>query len=158
MTNQRRPWWYSGEESEPEDSVGPGAGEGGGVSDDGAPVAGTAGAGAGESGGVEDEPQEEPQEEPIASVPLDWGQLISGAFRMVDWATNTVMAPHAEHEDPADHPQCVVCRGILLVNAQRPGGPEVEEEEESVASAGSADVPARGGITWIPIRDSAEAP
>lgn len=70
---------------------------------------------------------------------LDWGALIGGAQRMIDWATERVMAPHADHVDPADHPDCVVCRTILLVGERRDDRPKPERH----------DAPT---ITWIPIR------
>lgn len=88
----------------------------------------------------------------------DWTALLSGAARVVDWATSTVMAPHADHTDPHEHPQCVVCRTITLVGD--PGG--------LMGSGGSgggsaADAPATGtatdaplpapAIQWIPIAD-----
>ena len=46
---------------------------------------------------------------------MDWMALVAGAARMVDWATERVMAPHAEHVDPAEHPDCMVCRTVTLV-------------------------------------------
>ncbi|MDI1288986.1 MAG: hypothetical protein PSX37_03420, partial [bacterium] len=50
---------------------------------------------------------EEPESKPDGpSLPnLDWSSLASGAQRLVDWATDKVMAPHAEHSDPREHPQ-----------------------------------------------------
>jgi hypothetical protein len=34
---------------------------------------------------------------------------------MVDWATERVMAPHAEHADPREHPDCVLCRTMTVL-------------------------------------------
>jgi hypothetical protein len=73
---------------------------------------------------------------------LDWSTLIAGAQRMVDWATDRVMAPHAEHEDPAAHPDCVVCRTIVLVGDSGSGPAEPAAPPTSAPS-----------ITWIPVRD-----
>lgn len=81
----------------------------------------------------------------------DWTALLSGAARMVDWATSAVMAPHAEHDDPAEHPTCVVCRTITLVGDPGglvPGG--------SGAPTAPAQEPRQApSVIWIPIRDEA---
>lgn len=101
-----------------------------------------------------DGPGDGPEGESDSGSSVDWGALLSGAARMVDWATSSVMAPHAEHGDPADHPQCVVCRTILLVGdptgllARPPsgdadGGPLVDHDEPAPAAE----------IRWIPIVD-----
>lgn len=119
MTDARRPWWYSGEEPPPDEQAGePAPGEG---------------------------PEHEARDDAAAGDAVDWAQLLAGAFRMVDWATSTVMAPHAEHADPREHPQCVVCRGILMVGATR--GPEPSAGDDGQVVAPSA------AITWIPIGD-----
>jgi hypothetical protein len=74
--------------------------------------------------------------------------LVTGAQRMMDWATEKVLAPHAEHEDPSQHPDCMVCRAVSLVGSAS-GGPE----------AAPAEVPdPPRGITWIPIRDDRPEP
>lgn len=72
------------------------------------------------SGGEEGESQDAAPDEATEraereSPTTDWMGLLAGAVRMVDWATSTVMAPHSEHEDPAEHPECLVCRTITLV-------------------------------------------
>lgn len=107
--NGQRPWWYSGDEEQPED------------------------------------PQ--PRTESAASGLGDWTALLSGATRMIDWATSAVMAPHAEHVDPADHPTCVVCRTITLVGDPTgliPGG---------TSAAPPAEPRQAPTVRWIPIRD-----
>lgn len=108
----RTPWWYSGDEPEPQP-------------------------------GGQPEPGPEPGPEPSGGdeqpAAIDWSALITGAARMVDWATSTVMAPHAEHVDPEQHPDCVVCRTLTLVGDPTP--PPVE-----------GPAPAEP-ITWIPFRD-----
>ena len=73
---------------------------------------------------------------------MDWSALMMGAQRMVDWASEKVMAPHADHGDASAHPDCMVCRTLLLVgNADRgPAG----------APADPPDAPEP--IRWIPIR------
>ena len=86
-----------------------------------------------------------------------------GAQRVVEWATERVMAPHAEHQDPADHPECVVCRTMVVLG--EPGVAPVEPEQEQPDPGGDVHAPAgraSGEIEWIPIREagvqSASAP
>jgi hypothetical protein len=90
------------------------------------------------------------------------------------------MAPHAEHADPAEHPDCMVCRTVTLVGdpiglmttGQRPAqgpGPETAPDDLDApdldapdADAPDPDAPgpdavARPGaepIRWIPIVES----
>lgn len=110
MSDERRPWWYSGDEEPAEPSAEP-------------------------------TPESTDARTDAPSSPgLDWTALISGAQRMVDWATTTVMAPHAEHGDPADHPDCVVCRTLVLVADRQGSGPTAEPTPVTP-------------IEWIPIRD-----
>ena len=125
----RRPWWYSGD---PDD----------GVADGEDPVGDEAHAGT--DAGADHDDDEGAQ----GAVPgVDWTMLVAGAQRLVDWATERVMAPHVEHGDPADHPQCVVCRTLVAVgdpSAMRASMPEESDWQ------GAAEPPA---IVWIPIRD-----
>jgi len=79
---------------------------------------------------------------------VDWTALASGAQRLVDWATERVMAPHAEHTDPSEHPQCVVCRTMLLLG-DRPTSSPGEPEEPPAPT---------GDIAWIPILGESEEP
>ncbi len=124
MSPDRQPWWYSGD-------------------NEGEPV---------EPSGEHVEPSGEPTAETSsddsAAAAVDWGLLLAGAARIVDWATSTVMAPHAEHANPAEHPQCVVCRGIVLVQSQQPApepGPGPAPDDAAMRSS---------EITWIPISDA----
>ncbi len=101
------------------------------------------------SGDEEPQPREEPTERAPEPEPdagqgggLDWSTLLAGAQRMVDWATERVMAPHAEHDDPAAYPDCLVCRTLVLVSDSGSG------------PAPSAAPPAAAApITWIPVRE-----
>ena len=104
------PWWYSGDEPVPEHEHEP------------QPRA------AGDEQAADDQP-----------ASMDWTALLTGAARMVDWATSAVMAPHAEHVDPEQHPQCMVCRTLVLVG-------------DPVAPPAPGPAPAEP-ITWIPFRD-----
>jgi hypothetical protein len=124
----RSPWWYSGEEEE------------------GPPT---------EPGSRE---EAEPDDDTSPASALDWGALLTGAARMVDWATSAVMAPHAEHVDPADHPQCVVCRTITLVGdptgllpRPAPTADSASDAPESLWSAAPRPAEPAVGIVWIPI-------
>ncbi|MDO8307130.1 MAG: hypothetical protein Q7V58_02085 [Actinomycetota bacterium] len=109
------PWWYSGDE---------GVGE--------PPSAAAA---------PEDPAAAAPADRPVepARDSLDWSALAAGAQRLVEWATERVVAPHAEHDDPREHPDCVMCRALALM-ADRPG---------TASSTRSETVP--DGIAWIPI-------
>ena len=147
MGGERSPWWYSGEEP---DAGGP---ESAGPESTGP-----------ESAGPESASPESAGPEPAApadAAPVDWMGLLTGAARMVDWATTAVMAPHAEHADPADHPQCLVCRTILLVGDPSDLLRAPAEPEQGPAGAAEpvvADLPAARGtatVTWIPFDDEA---
>lgn len=144
MSPAGRPWWYSGDEDDAVASV-----------------------------EADAEPDSEPQSaEPQADEPpsgegsgIEWTALLMGAQRMVDWATERVMAPHAEHDVPADHPQCVVCRTMVLIGEGR--SPVAEETTESSSADGrdQADDVVDGAarvrdrqIAWIPIRPGAGEP
>lgn len=104
MTEDRTPWWYSGDEPERP------------ASDDSA-----------EAG--------------PPSPALDWMGLLAGAARMVDWATSTVLTPHAEHVDPAANPQCLVCRAMLVVGDRSVSPPPLSEPAVTPQ------------VRWIPVVD-----
>lgn len=68
--------------------------------------------------------------------------LAAGAQQIVDMAKQALLVPHAEHDDPSEHGECIVCRGLLALgevggrpNAGNAGGP---------GSAGRA-----GSVRWI---------
>lgn len=93
------------------------------------------------SGSEESGSEESGSDAPVAG-PMDWTALAAGAQRLVDWATERVMAPHAEHVDPAAHPQCVVCRTLLVIG-DRSGTSSGEPTAETRPTADD--------IAWIPI-------
>ncbi|MEY4136223.1 MAG: hypothetical protein RL205_351 [Actinomycetota bacterium] len=64
------------------------------------------------------------------------GSLIAGAQQLFDWASELMLAPHADHGDPREHPDCLVCKGTALVQGVR-----------SEASAPRAE----RTISWIPV-------
>ena len=96
---------------------------------------------------------------------MDWTALVAGAARMVDWATERVMAPHAEHADPAEHPECMVCRTVTLIGDpvglmgggqwspadREPAGSSVDEAAAE-PDPGSRAQP----IRWIPIVETGD--
>ena len=47
------------------------------------------------------------------------GSLIAGAQQLFDWASELVLAPHADHADPREHPDCLICKGTALVQGVR---------------------------------------
>ena len=131
-----RPWWYSGDDDVPGDDVPGDEVSSDEVSGDGAPGDGAPGDGA---------PGETPPEAAGTSSGLDWLSLLSSAQRMVDWAAEKVMTPHADHDDPAQYPDCVVCRTLVLIGPSSPGtGPVPDPEPPHQVDP----------IEWIPIRDA----
>ncbi len=124
----RVPWWYSGDEVPAAEVPGP-ADEGayaGEAGDDAAPAAGSSG-----------------------WVPgLDWLGLLSGAQRIVDWAADAVLAPHAEHDDPRAHPQCLVCRASLVLGDVGRGA-----AADASGHGAGPDGPEESGVRWLPIRE-----
>ena len=89
---------------------------------------------------------DDPTDSSRESSGTDWMSLLSGAQRVVDWAAERVMAPHAGHADPAAHPDCLVCRSMLLVG-ERFLGPFGGERREMPPRHRPPE------IVWIPIRD-----
>jgi hypothetical protein len=124
--SEHTPWWYSGGDDDPPVET-PSAPEPSGVGDEPADPAG---------GGT------------------DWLGLLTGAQRMVDWATERVMAPHAEHADPRDHPQCVICRTLVLLGETAPQA----GADPSSGQTGAAQIAAYGVIEWIPVREVPDRP
>lgn len=51
------------------------------------------------------------------------GSLLAGAQQLFDWASELVLAPHADHADPREHPECLVCKGTALVQGVRSAPP-----------------------------------
>ena len=59
--------------------------------------------------------------------------LAAGAQQLVDMAKQAILVPHADHDDPAEHGECIMCRGSLALDEVRgrsnarnanAGGPE----------------------------------
>lgn len=84
---------------------------------------------------------------------LDWMGLLSGAARMVDWAASAVVEPHAEHRDPADHQDCMICRTLVLLQDRTGMTPPTS------TSPVPSDLPAEAEpIRWIPVVDGPPPP
>lgn len=106
MADHSAPWWFSGDSSAGEPS------------------------------------REESSQERVSNASgapdsgMSLGSLIAGAQQLFDWASELVLAPHADHVDPREHPDCLVCKGTALVQGVRnePAAPKAARE-----------------ITWIPV-------
>ena len=99
--------------------------------------------------------------------------MLSGAPRMLSWALEAVMAPHAEHADPAGHPQCLLCRAqLLFADAGLPGFPASAGAAPDAGQSGQSGQPEQAAeylrraaaepamwaaepIHWIPVRPRA---
>jgi len=143
---ERRPWWYSGDDAEAS-----------GVPSEDADA--TASDGTDDAGPSDNDDEASPSGR-------DWMALLAGAQRVVDWATERVIAPHSDHGDPHEHPDCVVCRTLLVVGdlgarvadatpdlmddpSHAPPQPNVGDGRPA------ADASA---IAWIPIREDVDHP
>lgn len=60
-----------------------------------------------------------PRQSGSADSGMSLGSLIAGAQQLFDWASELVMAPHADHLDPREHPDCLICKGTSLVQGAR---------------------------------------
>lgn len=68
---------------------------------------------------------------------LDAQGLVAGVGQAMAWARDAVVAPHASHTDPAEHPECVICKGMSVVQG---------------ANGQSAETPAASTpIRWVPV-------
>lgn len=132
-TGSSTPWWYSGDE---EPTNAPTARPDPGDEDAGAqPTASDA-----EADPADDHPGEGP------ARGTDWLGLLAGAQRLVDWATDAVLTPHAEHADPREYPGCLLCRASTFL-----GEASSRLDEAAVPTDATPVVPET--IRWLPIRD-----
>lgn len=68
---------------------------------------------------------------------LDAQGLVAGVGQAMSWAREAVVAPHALHQDPTQHPECVICKGMTVVQgAAQQGAPASEPPAE---------------VRWIPV-------
>jgi hypothetical protein len=71
--------------------------------------------------------------------------LTSGVQAVMDWAREQVLAPHAEHGDPADHPQCLACRGQVVLDGLLGAADSRRDSDQ----AGQPQRQGAGGVQWI---------
>ena len=67
---------------------------------------------------------------------MDFGALAMGASQVVDWARSLIVAPHADHVDPDDHPQCLICQATRIMG---------------VVSDPSSVTPPQRAVEWIDV-------
>lgn len=125
-----RPWWFSGDEPEPQaqpaaEPQQP-AEPADGVHADDAP---TDHAVAGE-------------DESTPSI----AEVIAGVGTLMSWARERVIDPHLSHEDPAEHPDCVICRGMAAVARLAEIAP-IDITSIELDDDGDAD----DEIHWVPL-------
>lgn len=60
---------------------------------------------------------------------FDISSLAGGAQQMVEWARSIIVAPHAAHTDPREHPQCVMCQAERVFA----DGPQPPVREHAIA-------------------------
>lgn len=60
---------------------------------------------------------ETPDEPRTSGGGVDFGALATGASQIVEWARSLIVAPHADHVDPRDHPQCLICQAMRVMGA-----------------------------------------
>jgi hypothetical protein len=163
----RTPWWYSGDGDEYEDSA------------ERVSRAATADVASTQPEGDDRSSAGAREEgESNGGGARDWTALVVGAQRMVDWATERVMAPHAEHADPREHPDCVLCRTMTVLGdvGLRSPAPDPardlltadadhddDDADDDDAEGDDAPEEARGPlgraqIEWIPIRGESLEP
>ena len=63
--------------------------------------------------------------------------LASGAQQLVDMAKQAIVVPHADHDDPEQHGDCIICRGQLALGEvrRRPNAPDDEVATEAKSTS-----------------------
>jgi len=100
---------------------------------------------------------------------INVGALLTGAQQLMEWASELVLAPHADHADPAEHPECLMCKGQSLIaspavqgaiiaaatgasNLSAPfAGSSMPQQGARPAPQPSRPVREPRTITWIPV-------
>ncbi len=59
---------------------------------------------------------------------FDLGGLASGAQQVLEWARESLITTHQSHVNPADYPNCFMCRAVQLLHPAT--GTEVVTEDE----------------------------
>ncbi|MDO9486415.1 MAG: hypothetical protein Q7K25_10195 [Actinomycetota bacterium] len=60
---------------------------------------------------------------------FDLGGIASGAQQVLEWARESLITTHQGHVNPADYPQCFMCRAVQLLHPAAGAPVETEEEE-----------------------------
>ncbi|MCX6414627.1 MAG: hypothetical protein NTU77_08515 [Actinobacteria bacterium] len=68
--------------------------------------------------------------------------LAAGAQQFVDMAKQAILVPHADHDDPSEHGECIMCRGVLALD-------EVRGRANAENANGGGSEPRTGGVRWI---------
>lgn len=70
---------------------------------------------------------------------FDFSALGATAQALFDLARNVLVAPHATHADPAEHPDCLLCRASSVVgDGPKPVRDVVAPEWIAISRAGDA--------------------
>lgn len=82
-----------------------------------------------------------PRDDEAPQIPAwDPSAILLVANQLVDWATERFVAPHAEHDDPAEYPSCVLCRSVSVLGGLTPDSGALSEPVTMTP------------VTWIPVR------
>lgn len=130
--NTDRPWWFSGDEPESSTHASEHSGPERSEEADAA------------SAGKSTDSESTDTEQPDRGDP-GIAEVIAGVGTLVSWARERVIDPHLQHEDPAAHPDCVICRGMAAVSRLSDFAPiDIEIADEAADTADN-------DITWLPL-------
>ena len=68
--------------------------------------------------------------------------LASGAQQLVDMAKQAIVVPHADHDDPEHHGDCIICRGQLVLGEVRRRPNASDDDVATGKNSGSS-------VEWI---------
>lgn len=144
--SSEKPWWFSGDEPE------------GAQPDAGGPAERKQPAS--EQPASTPEWPEPEQTRPEQTRPEQTGRsgpgiadVIAGVGTLVSWARERVIDPHLEHENPAEHPDCVICRGMTAVSRLSDLAPvdiDIDLDDDDQLGIELPDETA-DDITWVPL-------
>ena len=93
------------------------------------------------SGTAPDRESEDPSEQSTRGG-FSLSFLASGAQQLVDMAKQAIHVPHADHDDPSEHGECIMCRGSLALD-------EVRGRSNAGNANGRGSESRTGGVRWI---------
>jgi len=93
------------------------------------------------SGTAPDHESEDPSEH-SARGGFSLSFLAAGAQQLVDMAKQVILVPHADHDDPSEHGECIMCRGSLALD-------EVRGRSNARNANGGGPEHRSGAIRWI---------